>query len=535
MRDLSRGVLNRHVLYLFMNNIVIDLTPIQDFLALPPDLLLLRLLILFGWIPLVLVFLWGGKEIWMFYIKNTWAATQKYIFLAIDIPKGNEQSPKAVEHIFAYLAGAHGSLNLIEVYWEGKFQLSFSFEVVSIEGYTQFVIRTPVQFRNLVESAIYSQYPDAEIAEIDDYAQWAPTKFPDEEYDVWGADYIETKHWVYPFRTYEEFEQQSGDSEIYFKDPMATLMDLGSSLIKGEQLWFQIICVPQGFDWMEEGDKEIRRILGEKVTSEHLGDKIVKTIVDALADFSEVIIKLWGDIKDKEKDSTDDALKMMNLKPQQKKQVEAITRKVSKNGYKVKVRMVYVARKEVFNKAKVVAGFTGFMKQFSDLDLNNFKPDTELTQTTANYLFKEGRLNRRKMNIVANYKARDAGAGRTPGIMNTEELATLWHFPVESAVKAPMIQKTPGKKSEAPMSLPVGEEIVSEDILAPIFEDESEQTENIDQKIEARGDQESKNALVDFGVEDEISEEKASISVKQNSSIEKKQTNGTPPPNLPFA
>lgn len=516
-----------------MIDIVIDLTPISEFLALPPNDMLLRLLILYGWIPFVLVFLWGGKEMWMYYINAKWAGTQKYMFLAIDIPRGNEQSPKAVDNIFAYLAGAHGSINLIEQYWEGKFQVGFSFEIVSIEGYTQFIVRTPVQFRDLVESAIYSQYPDAEIAEVDDYTQGTPSKFPDDEYDVWGADYIQSKHWVYPFRTYEDFEQQSGDPETYFKDPMATLMDCCSSLKRGEQLWFQIICVPKGFDWMAEGDKEIRKILGEKITTEHFGDKFIKFFINILGEFSEMIIKLWGDIEEPKSDAADDTLKMMNLTPQQKKQVEGITRKVSKNGYDTKMRMVYLGRKEVFNKGKVVSGFTGFMKQFSDLDINNFKPEMDLTATTASYFMKESRLNKRKTNIINNYKARDAGAGASPGVMNTEELASIWHFPIESAVKAPMIQKTPGRKAEAPMTLPIGEEIVSEDILAPIFEDESTgQNEGGKERDNNLGADINESI---FEIEEDNQKFNNEQADKKQDKLDNQEAKGAPPSNLPFA
>src|SRR3989339_899060 len=106
----------------------IDLTPIYKFMALPPDQMLLRFLILFGWIPIVVVFLWGFKEIWMNYIQGKWAADKGFTLSAIDIPKGNTQSPRAVENIFTYLAGAHSEPDLIEKYWEGYSQLSFSLE-----------------------------------------------------------------------------------------------------------------------------------------------------------------------------------------------------------------------------------------------------------------------------------------------------------------------------------------------------------------------------------------------------------------------
>jgi len=47
--------------------------------------------------------------------------------------------------------------------------------------------------------------------------------------------------------------------------------------------------------------------------------------------------------------------------------------------------------------------------------------------------------------------------GEYGSILNTEELASLWHFPILT-VKAPLVKKTEAKKAEPPMSLPIGEE-----------------------------------------------------------------------------
>ena len=452
-------------------DIVIDLTSIQNFLNLSPDLMMWRIFFLFGWIPLAITFLWGAKELWLFYIRVKWGGTQKFILLAIDIPRGNEQSPKAVENLFTYFGGAHNTLNLIENYWEGKYQLTFSFEVVSIEGYTQFLINTPVQFKNLVESAVYSQYPDAEITEVDDYTAAAPDRFPDDEYDIWGCEFIQEKNSSYPIKMYEEFEHQMGETESYFRDPMASLMDLYSSLGKGEQIWYQILARPTGFDWPEEGEKEISKIIGEKNGSSFFND-IIDRMVGWLGTLSEVIYSIWGDIEEKEKSEDDNRFLMMNLKPKQKKQIESIQTKISKLGFEYKSRFIYLAKKEVFNKPKGVGGFIGFIKQFMDLDLNGLKPDLKITATKAEYLFANYRGNIKKNNLMQAYKGRSTTIGRNMGLMNIEELATLWHFPVEAVVKAPLIQKAPGRKAEAPMELPVGEEIVSEEILEPIFMEE---------------------------------------------------------------
>lgn len=453
-------------------DIVIDLTQFTAFLHQPADVILKGILFTVGWIPIAVVLLWGFKEIWLFYIQNKWAGTQKHIFLAIDIPRGNEQSPKAVENMFSYMAGAHGTINLIEQYWEGKFQLSFSLEIVSIEGYVQFLIRTPLHFRDLVESAVYSQYPDAEITEVDDYTTGIPTRYPDDDYDIYGAEFITQKPSAYPIKTYEEFEHQMGDPKVTFRDPMSTLMDLGSSLRKGEQLWYQILLTPIGFEWPEIGEKEISKILKEKVASKkHIGDWIVDGILKVIEVFSEAVYSLWGDVEEKEKKEEDDVLKMINLKPKEKKQVEFIQKKVGKLGYEYKIRAVYVARKDVMNKPKVFGGFVGYMKQFASMDLNNLKPDMSHTATRANYFFKDYRINLKKNSIIRGYIDRDGTIGRAKGIINVEELATIWHFPVESAVKAPMIQKASRRKAEPPMGLPESVETVGEELRSPIEED----------------------------------------------------------------
>jgi hypothetical protein len=381
-------------------------------------------------------------------------------------------SPKAVENIFTYFGGAHSSPNFVDKYWIGKVQLSFSFEIISIEGYTQFLIRTPEQYKNLVESAVYSQYPDAEITEVNDYTEGFPKKFPDEEYDLWGTEWILKNKWVYPFKVYKEFEIQSAiKGEATFIDPMASLMDLCSSIEKGENLWFQIIVIPLGFDWIEEGDKEISKILGEEDRDPLFVNKIIDSLLDGITKLSEGVYSMWSDIESKSKETKDESLRMMNLKPKEKKQVEAINEKCSKLGFEIKMRTVYITKKELMNKPKAANGFVGYMKQFASLDLNNIKLDMDKTTTSVGFLMQESRLKKRKNSIINNYINRDRLAGRKPYVLNIEELATLWHFPLESFVKAPLIQKAPGRKAEAPMSLPVGEDIVSEQILEPIFEE----------------------------------------------------------------
>lgn len=198
-----------------------------------------------GWFFVLWAILEGLWDTWMHHIQDdVYAASIDYVLLAFTIPKEsetNQQSPKAVEHIFSQLMGAYSSVNLIEKYWKGKVQPKFSLEIISIEGYIQFLIRTPVMFRNLVESAFYAQYPEAEISEVADYAKNISIKFPSEEYDLRGSEIILAKDAIYPIKTYPNFEHPLTKE---LKDPMASLLETLSRFQKGEQLWLQIVITP---------------------------------------------------------------------------------------------------------------------------------------------------------------------------------------------------------------------------------------------------------------------------------------------------
>ena len=148
--------------------ITIDIGRLYDFFLEPPNKILWFAFKNGGWLVLIISVFIGAFYFWLKKRREKYLANIKQQLLAIDIPKDNEQSLVAVEQIFATLAGIKSGPNLYEKYWLGKTQLSYSLEIISLEGYIQFLIRTPEQFRDLVEAAIYAQYPEAEITEVDE-------------------------------------------------------------------------------------------------------------------------------------------------------------------------------------------------------------------------------------------------------------------------------------------------------------------------------------------------------------------------------
>jgi len=403
-----------------------------------------------GWLVVGVFLIAAGIKFWQFYIRNQYRKTRKYIVLAIDVPRNNEQTPKAVENIFNHLSGAHKPLNKHDKWWFGSLPESISLEIVSLGGYIQFLIHLEKQHRDLVEAMIYAQYPEAEITEVEDYTKDWKITFPNDKYELWGTEITLAKSQYYPIRTYEEFEDKV--SKEAYKDSMAAMLEALTRIGPGEQIWVQFVITPADNDWGEGGQSAIKKIIGEK-------PKPANDIVSLISNWSGYLVdSIVSAPAAAEKTKKDDQPnKIMYLTQGGKDVVTAIEKKTSKVGFHTRIRTIYLAEKASFKKS-IGGTLFGSFKQFNTLNLNAFKPD-RLYYTGGFIYFKQRRLNRRKNRILSLYKSR--GHFLQPGdygkILNSEELATIYHFPT-LIVKTPLLQKTQLKKAEPPLSLPVDTE-----------------------------------------------------------------------------
>lgn len=395
-----------------------------------------------GWIPFIIVFWMGGQLLWLDYIQKKFKKSLKFMVLAIDIPKTTEQTPKAIENTFNHLSGAKSSINWKEKWFEGHYWPPLSLEIVSIEGYIQFLVHLPAKFKNVVEAAFYAQYPDAEIVEVEDYTNAVPNTYPNETHEWWGCEMVLKKNSAYPLRTYFDFEDKvSGE----FKDPMSNFLESIGKLGKGEQFWMQILIIPGGDELPKMASSAVDKLLGKKTTKK-------KGIVEDLAGLPLSILKeVVGTEKSEERKETVDQFKMFNLTPIERKLLEAIQEKPGKPAFATKIRWIYHARKENFRVGNIYGHMKGFMKQYAGA--NSLSTDRN-TITKGDYFWQKWGVPQRKRNLMDRYRGRDMTGGASPYIFNTEELATLYHFPTV-LVKAPLVKKTESRRAEPPLRLPI--------------------------------------------------------------------------------
>ena len=404
------------------------------------------------WLPVFLAVLF--IELWTKYLQTKAIKKIKWLLLEIKIPRDIEKTPRAMEQVFSGLHGILTSVKFLDKYWKGKVQGWFSFEIAGIDGGVYFFIRTPENFRNLVEAQIQAQYPDAEILEVLDYAAPLAGKIPSKTYDINGVEFILEKADYYPIRTFLSFEERQKERRL---DPMASFLEILSKLSPSENIFIQYLIKPTGEkDWINEGIEAVNKLIGKKT-------EVKKNWLENIfGGFDEFIANLLGAItiypewNGAKKEETKTAIQ--TLSPGDKLVAEAIENKISKLAFRVCIRFAYIAGRDIFNKANMAA-VSGAFKQFNTLNLNAFKSNKR-AGTTADQpriipFIKNRREFIRKIAFVDRYVNRKMSKNKKDFILNTEELATIYHYPI-LVVETPTMRRVEAKKSEPPVSLPVG-------------------------------------------------------------------------------
>jgi len=403
----------------------------------------------FWWIPTVLILFWLFWKLWMYYINNTYASSLEWTLLEIRIPERVKVTPKAMEQVVSGLHGAYKGGNLIDRYIQGYLPHYFSLEIVGINGEIHFFIRTQARFRNLVEGQVYAQYPDAEIIQAEDYTKNVPKEIPSKDWNCWGSEVIFTNKKFFPIRTYPHFKEEETEEGII--DPLASLAEIMSRLNQGEQLWVQILISATHEPWQKDGRELVDELIGSpaKPKKKDIFDRI-ESGLGKIVEMPEKAGILRTTDPAPKKDDKGVPSQIQFMPPGATKTVESVEAKIAKLGFNSKIRFVYLGRRDVFDMGNVAA-FFGALKQFAGQDINGFKPDPK-TACSIDYLFKRFRSNYRRRKVITKYRWRSISGAQL--ILNTEETASIYHFP-GLYVKAPQMPRIEAKKGTPPVGLPV--------------------------------------------------------------------------------
>ncbi len=371
----------------------------------------------FLWLPILLGYLF--LDSWLNRVRARFLKGISWVLLEMKLPRDIAKSPKAMETVLISLHSVYAGEWLQRVK-NGFLPWWYSLEIASINGSVCFYIYTQAPYKNLVQSQIYAQYPDVEINEVDDYA--CASDFENlNDWNVWGAELGFTKPDPYPIRTYVD----AGLAETVTKEeqkvnPLVSFLEFLGSLKEGEQIWFQIMIRGVGKKWIDEGKALISELTGR--------NKKVK----------------------------EDEPKPLAPSKMEQEVVSAIGRSIAKLGFEAGVRLLYIARKDIFNNINKAA-LSGVINQYNAPDLNGFKPLRTTSPSPLGFILKARREAARKKMMIDAFRRRSyfyIPYRRKPIVLNTEELATIYHFPGRVA-ETPTFGRVEAKKSEPPSTLPI--------------------------------------------------------------------------------
>lgn len=395
------------------------------------------------------------------YLNQRYLSSLNWVLLEIKSPPNVEKSPKVAEYIFANLHGIYSPPSAKDKFFQGKVHDWFSFEIVGINGEAHFFVRAPEKLKNLVETQIFAQYPEAEIKEVtEDYIKSLPEFLPNNDYDLSGMELILDKPDVFPIYTHPNFEEVSPAKEEETKrtDPLSSIFEVLSTLEPGEQVWIQILMQPTGSDWTKKAKDAIDEILGK-------GKKVERNLAGQIVDFIDDLVPGGGksDSGDKDKKEKKERKEpgISDLTPGKKAVVEKIEQKIAKLAYLGGVRFAYIGRKDIFHRSHVSA-VLGLFKQFSTGHLNGFKANKKTKTSSRGWaawlfpsdkgFFIESIEFKKKWQLYQNLRNRTFVL--KPNVFNIEELATIFHLP-GTGIKAPLFPRVQTKKGQPPPGLPM--------------------------------------------------------------------------------
>ncbi len=360
------------------------------------------------------------------------------------------KSPAAMELFLLALYQTGGEGTWIDRWVKGKVRTWFSLELVSLGGRIRFYIWCESKNKKYLESQIYAQYPGTEVRDAEDYA----AKLNLTNYEMMATELSLAKADPYPIKTYVDYQLDKEQEEEYKIDPLTPILEYFATLPEDNYAVIQIFVRAHKAE--DPDPKKLFPSMSKKVDNwkDDAKKEIAKIKEESFIDVEE------GGVKKKQNVQTET----------QKRQISALDKSVTKFAFDTGIRLVYIAKKEVFSGGNF-GSLAGSFKQFNSGELNSFKPRSGAT-TSFDYPWQDPfktKVRKMKTEYLEAFQIRDYFWKSLPRIkmtdfwrdndrpyfvLNTEELATIFHFPGMVA-QTPTMDRVDSKKATPPDNLPI--------------------------------------------------------------------------------
>ena len=290
-------------------------------------------------------------------------------------------------------------------------QRHFAFEIISSQGFVFYYAAVPVALVEVVKQAIVSAYPSARLDEVSEHNIFNKLG---KTSGTMGGELELKQSFAYPIATYQETK----------RDGMQALLNALSTLSKEDGAAIQILMRPASEKWREhsKGVAERKRS-GENQSKSNAAGAWAKSFAMALA-------KPPEDKKDSEK-------KKKELSNLEQATLDSIDEKTRQAGYEVLIRIVVSSN--ISQRAQAI--LSNIVASFSVYDSpgkNGFKfaPAKDMDKLVTDYALRIFPQEKRRM------------------VLNSTELATIFHFPDQKNIPTSQLTRQASKQVDGPRDVP---------------------------------------------------------------------------------
>lgn len=288
-------------------------------------------------------------------------------------------------------------------------QRHVSFEMVARDGLVYYYAVVPVVLVDVVRQAIAAAYPSARLEEVEEHNIFSEVGRMS---GTIGGEFTLKKDFVYPIATYQESK----------RDAARALLNAFSSANREDGIGLQILFRPADTGWTKRSIAAAEKLVKQKGTKTGMGGIAARDLMESL----------W-----KPPESGDDK------KPEDKQltsleqaTVEALQEKTRYPAYEVLVRVVVSSNTAVRSQTllkNIVAAFS----LFDSPSYNGFKfaPSRNIEDLVTAYIF---RFFPQEVN---------------QNVLNSIELATIFHLPDQNSIPTSQVQRQLSKQVDGPTQI----------------------------------------------------------------------------------
>lgn len=283
-------------------------------------------------------------------------------------------------------------------------QRHISFEIVAHEGLVHYYAVVPIALINTIQQAVTAAYPAARLEEMSERNIFNPAGRMS---GTIGGEFTLKKDFAYPIATYQESK----------RDATRALLNALSGVTREDGVGIQMLIRPADPSWSKSAASVAEGIRKDK--GKPSGSKFA---------LNGVMEALW-----KPPESSETKPEGKQLSSIEQSQVEAIEDKTRYPGYEALIRVVASSNSSARSQAimnNVVAAFS----MFDSAQNNGFKfaIAKNIDEFVTSYIF------------------RFFPQGVTQNVLNTVELATIFHMPNQGSIPTSQVQRQAAKQVDGP-------------------------------------------------------------------------------------